>query len=193
MKIPRSPKANKIVAILRPVLLVFAAAVIGINAYLWNARNLVGNTTPMPFGHGCAVILSGSMEPTLKVNDLVVIREEESYAAGDIVVFQSGGDRIIHRIAAIDGETVLTKGDANPVADSPIHISQIKGKLVLRLPGVGVPVRFLKTPAGIISVLALAVALLEWSYRRERQEKEDTQEMIKEEIRRLREEMQSGE
>ena len=183
------PKANKIIAIFRPVLLVFVAAVIGVNAYLWNARHLVGNTMPMPFGHGCAVILSGSMEPALKVNDLVFIREEENYAPGDIVVFQSGTDRIIHRIVSIDGETVLTRGDANPVADSPIHISQIKGVLVLRVPGLGALARVLKTPAGIIAVLALAVLLLEWSYRRERQEKDDTQEKIKEEIRRLRQEM----
>lgn len=194
MKTPSTtPKTNKILSLLRPVLLVIAAAVIGINAYLWNAQSLVGNTMPMPFGHGCAVILSGSMEPTLRVNDLVVIRQEDTYEAGDIVVFQSGTDRIIHRILSIEGETVLTRGDANPVADSPIHISQVKGKLVLRLPGVGAAARVLKTPGGIIAVLALAVILLEWSYRRERQQKDDTQEKIKEEIRRLRQEMQDGE
>lgn len=183
------PKANKIIAIFRSVLLVFVATVIGINAYLWNARNLVGNTMPMPFGYGCAVILSGSMEPTLKVNDLVVIREAEAYAPGDIVVFQSGTDRIIHRIVSVEGEIALTRGDANSAADSPIYTSQIKGVLALRIPGLGALARMLKTPAGIVTVLALAVLLLEWSYRCERKEKDNTKEKIKEEIRRLRQEM----
>ena len=44
----------------------------GINVYLWNASSLAGNAMPMPFGFGMAVVLSGSMEPVLSVNDLLL-------------------------------------------------------------------------------------------------------------------------
>ena len=51
--------AKKLKAILRTVFLVAVALVLGVNVYLWNARSLMGNALPMPFGYGCAVVLSG--------------------------------------------------------------------------------------------------------------------------------------
>ena len=37
---------------LRIVLLVVAGAVVGTNLYSWNAKSLMGNSLPMPFGCG---------------------------------------------------------------------------------------------------------------------------------------------
>ena len=44
-------------AIMRIVLLVIAGAVVGVNLYSWNAKSLMGNSLPMPFGCGVAVVL----------------------------------------------------------------------------------------------------------------------------------------
>ena len=50
------------------------------------------------------VVLSGSMEPTLSVDDLVIVRAAEDYAVGDVVVYQSGHSLVIHRIVAMSSE-----------------------------------------------------------------------------------------
>jgi signal peptidase len=152
------------------LLLALAVVVLGWNLYSWDASALTGDQMPMPFGFGATVVLSDSMEPTLSVNDLVVVQDTDTYAVGDIVVYQSGQELIVHRIVALDRNTVLTKGDATPVADTPCSPSAIKGRLTMTVPGVGLLVRLLRTPAGTLVVLAVAILLKERSSRREREQ-----------------------
>lgn len=167
--------------------------ILGVNAYLANARGLAGNQLPMPFGVGAAVVLSGSMEPTLRINDVILVRKTDSYGVGDIIVYQSGQTLIVHRIIAKDGETVITRGDANNTADAPLEIRAVKGKVIARVPGFGTVVNALKTPAGILIVLLAAFALTEFSFRREKEKDEQELEAIKAEIRRLREKQEEKE
>lgn len=178
---------------LRLLVLALAGVVLGVNLYLWNANTIVGNRLPMPFGYGAAVVLSGSMEPTLSVNDLILVKESESCEVGDIVVYQSGETLIVHRVIAVDGETVTTQGDANSVADEPISLEAVKGVVIARIPLAGGPVRALKTPAGTIILLAAAFLLNERSIRRERQADEEELDSIRAEIRRLKEEKEEEE
>ena len=179
---------KKMFSVLRMLALIVAAIVLGVNMYLWNARTLVGNSLPMPFGVGAAVVLSGSMEPTLAVNDLMVFREAKSIQVGDVVVFQDMGNHVVHRVIALQEDQVQTKGDANNAADDPISIEDVRGIVVFSIPGVGSVVRMLKTPAGTITLLILLVFLLEFPHYKERKKGQEDLDKIKEEIRRLREE-----
>jgi len=179
--------------LLRRLALTVLGVILGVNAYLANARGLAGNQMPMPFGFGAAVVLSGSMEPALKVNDVVIVRESDSYAVGDIVVFQSEKNLVVHRVIAAEGDSITTQGDANNVADAPIEISAVKGEVVACLPGFGVAVNALKSPAGILAVLLAAFGLTELSFRREKDNDEKELEAIKAEIRRLRQESEKRE
>ncbi|MCD8364566.1 MAG: signal peptidase I [Clostridiales bacterium] len=181
-----SAKKEKHFRILRRILLIAVSLVIGVNAYLWNARNLVGNQLPMPFGYGVAVVLSGSMEPVLSVDDLVLIKKTQDVDVGDIIVFQSSGELIIHRVISIDAGTIQTQGDANNIADSPVDVSDVKGKLVLSIPYIGKVVRVLKTPAVILILCVAVVVLMELSYRGERRRGDEEIEEIMEEIRQLK-------
>ena len=184
---------NKTLIILRRILLVVVGLILGLNVYHWNASKLVGDAMPMPLGVGFSVVLSGSMEPTLKVNDLVVIKAAETYDVGDVVVFQSGKELIIHRIVQIDETSVLTQGDANNVVDAPIDISMIKGRLVFHIPAVGAIVRIIKTLPGTVVLLAIALVLLELSWKKEKNKDIEDIEAIKNEIRLLREEQMKEE
>ena len=171
----------------RIFLLSVIGLIIGISLYSWNARTFVGNPMPMPFGWGVSVVLSGSMEPELSVNDIVFVKEQDSYETGDVVVYQDEGSLVIHRIISISENEVITQGDANNTADPPVSISKVKGKAVASLPLAGAVAQFLKTPVGFILVIIAAIALFELPYLKQRKKADDELEKIKEEIRRLKE------
>lgn len=173
--------------IVRRVLLVIFGAVLGINVYLANARNLMGNQMPMPFGFGAAMVLSGSMEPTFSAGDLIIVKEQNSdFAVDDIVVFQDGTNLVVHRIIEMGEDTVTTQGDANNAKDAPIEISTIKGRVLFWIPYAGNVVSFLKTPVGIICVIAAAIALVEIPRRKEKVRDDEERQKIIDEINRLK-------
>lgn len=175
-----------LLTLVRRLILALLGLILGVSLYLANARGLTRNQLPMPFGTGIAVVLSGSMEPTLRVDDLIIVRQAEHYSEGEIVVYQSAGELIVHRILSADGETFTTKGDANNTADAPITADAIRGTVVSRVPFAGKLVRILRTPLGILGILALAFALIELSFRKEKKDDDAQLEAIKEEIRRLK-------
>lgn len=179
---------NKIVNILRLLLIITCGAILGLNVYLANANRLVGNQLPMPFGYGAATVLSGSMEPELSKGDLIIVKEENNFKVGDVVVFQDGRSLVVHRIIDIDGEKVITQGDANNVADEPVKLSAIKAKVLFPIPFVGRIVSFLKSMAGTILIIVLAIALIEIPRSREKQKDEEELQKIIDEIKRLKDE-----
>ena len=163
---------------------------LGVNLYHWNSRSLTGNMLPMPFGRGAAVVLSGSMEPTIMTNDLIFVKAQESYEVGDIVVYQSGKMLIVHRIVALEGDSVITKGDANNTADEPVPLSFIKGEVTGWVGGLGTAVRIIKTPVVSLILVICAVMLVELPYLKKKKKDTDELEKIKAEIRRLKAEQE---
>lgn len=178
--------SKTIKGVLRTLLLIVVSLILGVNIYLWNAQSLNGNALPMPFGYGAAVVLTGSMEPTIAADDLILVREQDEYEVGDIVVYQSGSMLVVHRVVELSEGTVTTKGDANNAADDPVRLELIKGEVVGTVPGVGGFVRLLKTPAVSILLVVGALLLLELSYRKDKEKGDDELEQIKAEIRRLK-------
>ncbi len=172
----------------RLLMLSLCGMILGVNVYLLNARNLMHNMMPMPFGYGVAVVLSGSMEPTFSAGDLIVVEQMDDYVVGDIVVYQDRSSLVVHRIVEM-GEQVVTKGDANNIEDSAIELSAIKGKVLFWIPGIGNIVSFLKTPIGICLIILVAIALIEIPRRLEMKQDEEEQRKIIEEINRLKKEL----
>ena len=167
------------------ILLVFIALTLGLSVYTVNAR-LSGELMPMPLGCGTAVVLSGSMEPALSVNDVVIVKKCSEYVPGDVVVYVSGRELIIHRIIAIDGENVTTQGDANNTPDEVFPMTAVKGKMIMKMRGMGRAIEIVGSPAGITATLILAAGLFLLSNRREKAEDEAELEKLREEIERLR-------
>lgn len=175
--------------ILRRVLLIVCGAILGVNVYLINAQSLTGNQLPMPFGFGSAIVLSGSMEPTFATGDLIVVRECENVELDDIVVYQQGGNLVVHRVIDIDGESITTQGDANNVADEPIQRSAVKGTVWFWIPKLGSVVSVIKSPIGTIALIAGAIALVEVPHRKEKEKDDEEREKLIEEIKRLKDEL----
>ena len=173
-------------SILRLVVLAVCGGILGLNLYSANASKLVGNQLPMPFGYGWAVVLSGSMEPSISVGDLIIVSENKPYAVDDTVVYQQGSMLVVHRVVEINGDMVITKGDANNAEDQPISSSAVKGTVVAVVPKVGTLVSLIKTPMGTIALVAAAVAMVELPYRREKQKDDEERQKIIDEINRLK-------
>lgn len=78
-----------------------------------------------------ASITSSSMWPALKRGDLVFIKgvdKKEEIKEGDIIVYRNSIGFTIHRVVKTNEKTVITKGDANNISDSPIRYEEIIGK-----------------------------------------------------------------
>ena len=91
-------------------------------------------------GYGTATVMSGSMEPKLKVGDLVIlepVNRKASLKAGDIIVYRSGKKRIVHRLVSVSKNTLRVKGDANNQEDKPIRFQQVEGRVLCRIPKAG--------------------------------------------------------
>ncbi len=176
--------------LLRISLLIFASLVLGVNLYMWNAQSLMGNALPMPFGYGAAVVLTGSMEPAIMAEDLIIVSTTGDYAVGDVVVYQNGPILVVHRVMELGPDTVITQGDANNAPDSPVRKEMIKGEVIGRISGAGSVVRLLKTPAATITLIGGALLLSELDYRKSKKKDDDELDKIKEEIRRLKAEQE---
>lgn len=172
--------------VIRIIVLVVLAALTGVSVYTINAERLNGNALPMPLGFGATVVLSGSMEPELSMGDLLIVVEADDYAVGDVVVFQTRRTAVVHRIIAIEGEDIITQGDANNAPDAPIKLSNIKGVVAASVPYVGYLVNLIKTPIGTIILLGLAVLLLEGSFKKDKKKEQTELDAIREEIEKLK-------
>ena len=192
MKDKKTGSSKRKQFILRMVVIVFISVFLGVSVYTINAKRVLKNQLPMPFGVGVAVVLSGSMEPTLSVDDVIFVRAADSYQVDDIIVFQENQELVIHRIISVDGTSYTTQGDANNTPDPPVELPRVKGRLVMCIPFAGVLVRGLQSLPGIILVLVLAVLLMRLSWRKEKDASRKEQDAIKDEIRRLKGELETN-
>jgi signal peptidase I len=123
---------------------------------------------------GCSMfrVMTGSMEPTIPTDALIVARQTdpEDLAVGDVISFYSrdpnlSGSVNTHRILEIhresDGLYFTTKGDANNVADQYItQESDIVGRVIFVSAGLGKAVRLLSNPLIFVPVILLPLALM---------------------------------
>ena len=173
-------------SVIRISVLVLLAVLIGVSIYSINASMLGGNALPMPFGFGMTVVLSGSMEPELSVDDLLIVTPSDTYEVGDVVVYQTQRTAVVHRIVAINGDKIITRGDANNTDDDPIAKENIKGKVIFAIPFIGLIVNLIKTPFGTILLLGAAIWLLEASFKKEKDKKAEELAAIRREIEELK-------
>ena len=104
-------------------------------------------------------VSSGSMEPTIKVNNLIVSKKQDEYHEGDIVTYKKDKEYITHRIVNISGDEVTTRGDANNTNDKPFSKSDIVGKYVYRFKITAIFNFIFRNPLNVFFTFALYVAI----------------------------------
>ena len=145
------------------------ALVLACNLYLIAMERIAGREAPTLFGWSMAVVVSGSMEPALRVDDLILNHAQRSYGPGDIITFHSGSSLTTHRIAAVTPEGYVIRGDANNAADpDPVAEEAVVGRVVGRVPQVGRALRLLKTPLGMTLLVFAGFLMLRPPFFREK-------------------------
>jgi len=129
---------------------------------------LIVSIFPIPGNYRVMVVQSGSMEPTIKMGSIVVVKPQKNYKIGDIITFTSYNKKktpITHRIydmEVVGGYPVyITKGDANDAPDTrKITKKDIIGKVIFSLPYVGYVVDFARKPIGFIFIVIVPAAII---------------------------------
>lgn len=156
------------------VLCIIFIPIIVINVILIVNSYITPDQLPGVFGIRPAVVLSGSMEPTIKTGDLIFIHDTkpESLKEGDVICYLSAGKAITHRIMEVttgeDGAPAyITQGDANNTEDrQPVTADQVQGIWKGgRIGGMGNFVLFMQTTTGMILFIVCPVLLfLLWDF-----------------------------
>ena len=167
-----------------------AIVVIGVAIVWLGLRFVFGTNNPF------YVVSSGSMVPTLNINDVLIVKDGtggtshagsfNSLKVGDIIVFHrpAGQDRVIvHRVAEIynnfEGERIIrTKGDANPSSipgvDYPIRAQQYIGKVAYVIPGIGLLTKIISPPVNYV-IIVVIIAILFFNKMGRRKDTETSQ------------------
>lgn len=98
------------------------------------------------YDYSPVVVVSGSMEPTIKVNAWIVLEycDIDSVDVGDIIVYDFSGMNICHRVIDIEqyddiGTVLYTQGDNNDDSDGiMITENMFRGKVTAILNGASV-------------------------------------------------------
>ncbi len=155
--------AKAFLKITKCVLVAFMLVILASNIYVMIISSKKTGTHPSVFGFSTAVVVSGSMEPAVGIDDLIVIKSQRSYEVGDVITFSSSGKLpVTHRIVAINEDgSFQTKGDANNGADvQPVYPADITGKVILVLANGGYVISFLRTPIGLLLITLIMFSVL---------------------------------
>ena len=173
------------------IILFIILAIALIMAYNHVQVNIRGNTYTTMLGYSAFEVATGSMSNTIEIGDVILVKliePNEPVSENEIVVFTQDTTLVTHRIIKINGDQIITKGDANNKEDDPITRKQIIGKVVKIIPNVKMWKEIILTPKVLIpSSISILLLWIFFSYDKEKNVKTtnkiiEKQENIEEDI-----------
>ena len=129
---------------------------------------LNNNKIPDIFGFTPYIIVSGSMEPNIPVDNIIITRKvkPEDIKVGDVISFKDKNEDIVitHRVVEVKDINGIyfyqTKGDNNSSVDQNlVPYSQIQGKYMFKVPFLGKLITYVRTPRGMTLVLTFVICI----------------------------------
>ena len=141
------------------------------------------------FGVRIFEVASGSMEPTLNINDVLLVKVNvDDLQKDDIIAYKSENSIITHRIVMINDNDLIVKGDANNTVDSPIKKDQVIGKVIKVFPHLGIWKKILTEPK-ILILIFITLLLFDGALSYNGKDKKNSKEEIKkEEVKEIKQE-----
>ncbi len=116
------------------------------------------------FGIKQYIVISGSMEPTIKTGSVVFINHNVSFEKlkeKDIIAFRLETGKIAtHRIQRITEEGIVTKGDANGLEDGITTKKNYVGKMMFSIPYIGYIIKIFTTTKGILAMSMVFIMIV---------------------------------
>lgn len=144
-KIAQLKKTWRVVRIIKNVVCWTLIAVLTLAIIVFTLTKINGDS-PTVFGYSLHRIMSGSMEPEIVTNDVILnkdVTEASEVKLGDIVTFEGGpgfdNKNVTHRVIVEPydngkGRIVLvTKGDANESDDGEIDFGTVQSKYLCKI------------------------------------------------------------
>lgn len=130
------------------------------NIYNYVCINVLKQDLPTINGYGTLEVISGSMEPTIDVGDLIIVNTKyDELKENDIITFyDEKGSFVTHRIIEIKDGEYVTKGDNNNSEDQgTINKDDIVAKYVTRLNGMGKLMASFQSPITMVLILVIGI------------------------------------
>jgi signal peptidase I len=126
------------------------------------AASLAGAVGFLLLARDIYVVQSGSMSPTLRPGDAVVVKPLDGPVhVGQVVTFEVQGKLITHRVTRVADDGIHVKGDALDEEDPwIIPADAIRGEMGFRIPYAGYLVVFIRQPAGWLSLVVVPALLV---------------------------------
>lgn len=117
-------------------------------------------------GYKVLNVLTGSMEPSINIGDLILVKETpiKELKLEDIITYKTENNStlVTHRINKInENGTFITKGDANNTEDiGEVCEEQIQGKIVFKVRKLGGIMIFLKQNIVVVIILLTLILFI---------------------------------
>ena len=129
---------------------------------------IAASVLPITGNYKILVVLSGSMEPAIKIGSVVIVKPVSEYNVGDIITFgpvTRTKTPTTHRIVDVAAQTgnlvYVTKGDANDDPDGrSVTEKDVIGKVLFSVPYFGFIVDFAKKPLGFALIIGVPAVVI---------------------------------
>jgi len=159
-------------SILGIVLCALLLPIVVVNVTLVAKSFIFPDKVPSFMGVSPLIVMSGSMEPTIALDDLIFVRQtpfaqlKAGEKDGDVIAFMPNPTTIVtHRIISVSvgedgGHIFITQGDNNNAPDDrPVYGNQVVGRYWFRIPAAGYYALFMKEPIGMVIFVGVPLAL----------------------------------
>lgn len=150
------------------IFLIICIPILIINLIIIIKGNMKPDKVPDVFGYKPFAVVSGSMETSINVGDLVIAKKidsDKSLKNGDIIAFRTSDNYVVtHRIVETKDENgkryFTTKGDNNKSNDmDPVVFDKIEGVYVTKYAKLGNFVLFIQKPIGFIIIMIIILLI----------------------------------
>lgn len=156
---------NIIKKILKIVLWTLLILIVTYNIYTFFSLKILKKNITSFFGYSVLEVVSGSMEPTINISDLIVINQNKNnYKKNDIITFVDENEKFVtHRIVDVTKKGFITKGDANKNVDLEyVSKNKIVGTYVFKINKFGSFIKAVKNPIvlSLIFIIGIMVCVV---------------------------------
>ena len=150
---------EKIIHVILNIVIAFIFLLVIVVGYNYMQLQIMHKDYANFFGYTVFEVSPGSMAKTINVYDVILVKITKDVNENDIVTYKNEDELITHRIMEINGDKIITKGDANNTEDREITKDAIIGKVISVYPRVGIWAKVFSEPNVLICVFITLILI----------------------------------